>query len=570
MNLFLIDGIGPFFRGYARRRINWSKIPFDNLESQGDFDEARFAGIREEFERFADAAAALGFNGITLDDLAHLSPHPAYDRHLTAKLRRYREAYRELFEIAAARGLTAYVTTDVMFEPTSRPGLFGNLRRVAAPFLRESCESLFRDFPTVGGVVFRVGECDARDVRGDFASRLALRTPAQAKALIGGLLPAFEQADKLLIFRTWTVGAHPIGDLIWNRNTFDRTFTGLDSPNLVLSMKFGESDFFRYLPLNKLFFHSAHRKIVELQARREYEGFGEFPSFVGWDYEEYVRQLSGARNVIGAWIWCQTGGWSCFRRRTFLEPGGVWNEINTAVSLRLARDGCSADEAVRAWARERLGEDKAGRLLVLLRLSDETIKEGLYIDEFARRKLFFRRLRVPPLLHVFWDHIVISHSMRKLLRCFVRDPTGKMTQSWAALDKIRSMRALAAELGLPVQDFDFQYETFRMLAAAREYYFGIFGPDRVERLYALRAAYEAKYPAHYAVRLDFSRFRLPQYQLRLAFALLIRSQRGYRRLDRLLLIRLLSLLSPLLALRRRPAAGDRLTDQAMGLRAVLK
>jgi hypothetical protein len=129
---------------------------------------------------------------------------------------------------------------------------------------------------------------------------------------------------------------------------------------------------------------------------------------------------------------------------------------------------------------------------------------------------------------------------------------------------------LAAELGLPAEDFDFQYDTFRMLAAAREYYFGIFGPDRVERLYALRAAYEGKYPAHYAVRLDFSRFRMPRYQLRLAFALLFRSQRGYRWLDRLLLIRLLSCVSPLLALRSRNGDADRLTDQAMGLHTVLK
>lgn len=568
--LCLIDGIGPFFRGYSRRRINWSKIPFDNLEHEGAFDRGRFTGIRDDFERFTDTAATLGFNAITIDDLAHLAPHPAYDHRLRAALLHYRAAYRELFEIASARGLTVYITTDVMFEPAAHPGLFGDLHQAATPFLQEACAALFRDFPAVGGVIFRVGECDARDVRGHFASRLAIRTPEQARKLIRDLLPTFERAGKLLIFRTWTVGAHPIGDLIWNRHTFDRTFGGLDSPNLALSMKYGETDFFRYLPLNPLFFHSAHRKIVELQARREYEGFGEFPSFVGWDYEEYVRQLSAAPNVIGAWIWCQTGGWSSFRRRTFLDPNGVWNEINTAVTLRLVQEGLSADNAVRVWARDRLGADKAERLLILLRLSDETIKEGLYIDEFARRKLFFRRLRIPPLLHVYWDHILISHSMRKLLRCFVRDPAGKTTQSWAALDKIRSMRALAAELDLPVQDFDFQYDTFKILAAAREYYFGIFGPNRIERLYALKADYERKYPAHYSVRLDLSNFRMPRYHMRLIFALLFRSQRGYRWLDRLLLIRLLSLLSPLLALRRKDATGDHLADQAMGLHTVLK
>ncbi|MBM4148601.1 MAG: hypothetical protein FJ224_06115 [Lentisphaerae bacterium] len=570
MRLLLVDGIGPFFRGYSRRRINWSKIPFENLERDGRFDKARFASVSDDFSRFVDAAAATGFNGVTLDDLAHLSECPDYDAALSDKLARYRDAYRALFEIAAGRGLTAYVTTDVVFEPAARRGRLTALRSHAENLLPDACSKLFCDFPSVGGVIFRIGECDARDVRGGFSSRLAIRTPAQARKLIQSLLPVFESAGKLLIFRTWTVGAHPIGDLIWNRNTFDAVFGGFDSTNLVLSMKYGETDFFRYLPLNQLFFRSNHRKIVELQARREYEGFGEFPSFVGWDYEDFARQLAVAPNMAGAWIWCQTGGWSGFRRRTFLEPGGAWNEINTFVSLRIVRDGISADDAVRSWARERLGPNSGERLLVLLRMSDETIKEALYIDEFARRKLFFRRLRIPPLLSVFWDQIIVNHSMRKLLRCFVRDPEGKLAQSEAALVKIRSMRSMAAELGLPAEDFDFQYDTFEILMAAREYYFGEFGPHIVARLHALKAAYDRKYPVRYTILMDFSRFRMSRAQLRLAFALLFRSQRGYRWVDRLLLIRLLSLLSPLLALGRRKAGAARLADQAMGFRTVLK
>jgi hypothetical protein len=63
---------------------------------------------------------------------------------------------------------------------------------------------------------------------------------------------------------------------------------------------------------------------------------------------------------------------------------------------------------------------------------------------------------------------------------------------------------------------------------------------------------------------------MPRAHLRLAFALLLRSQRGYRWLDRLLLIRLVSWFSPLLALHRRRSPGDRLTDQAMGIHTVLK
>jgi hypothetical protein len=274
--------------------------------------------------------------------------------------------------------------------------------------------------------------------------------------------------------------------------------------------------------------------------------------------------------MIGAWIWCQTGGWSGFRRRTFLEPEGVWNEINTEVSLCIVRDHQSAEDAVRSWARKRLGPNKGDPLLELLRLSDETIKKGLYIDEFANRKLFFRRLRVPPLLAVFWDQIIVNHSMRKLLRCFVQNPDGKLAQSAAALVNIRNMRTLAVELGLPAEDFDFQYDTFEILAAAREYYFGVFGQAIVARLRSLKAAYEWKYAVHYVLDLDFLRFRVSRSHLHMAFAMLFRTQRGYRWVDRLLLIRLLSLLSPLLPLRRRRDAGDHLTDQAMGLRTVLK
>jgi hypothetical protein len=40
MELFLIDAIGPFFRGYKRKRINWSKIIFTHLDDQTEGDWA--------------------------------------------------------------------------------------------------------------------------------------------------------------------------------------------------------------------------------------------------------------------------------------------------------------------------------------------------------------------------------------------------------------------------------------------------------------------------------------------------------------------------------------------------
>ncbi len=569
MKLWMIDGIGPFFNGYRRRRYNWSKIPFNHLEHDGRLDPRRLIPIRSDFIRFTTTVANLGFNAITLDDLAHLADHYAYSPRMRVLIRDYRDAWGALISDATAMGLTPYLTGDVL---SHHPDLGPPPRRwgeEVAERLRGACAQVLDRFPALGGIILRIGECDGRDVQGEFQSRLLIRTPAEARDLLRTLLPIFEARDKRLIFRTWTVGAHPIGDLIWNRRTFHQTFDGLDSPSLVLSMKYGESDFFRYLPLNRHFFRSPHQKLVELQTRREYEGFGEYPSFIGWDYEHYLRQLDHAPNMLGASVWCQTGGWGRFYSRTFLEQSSRWNEINTHVTIRLLKYRETTEQAVAHYAREhRLPEP--GNLLTLLRLSDEVIKELLYIDDFARRKVFFRRLRVPPLLAVYWDHIFINHAMRKLLRCFVEEGEQKLAQGVAALAKIQDMRDLAGQLGLPEAGLRFQYDTFEILAAARAYYFAPYTPEQARRLEALRDRYRQRYATRYAVELDFTRFPLPRRTLRLVLAIALRGRRGYRLLDRLLMIRLLALGGPLMRLTSRRLMPNFAAHQAMGLEAVTR
>jgi len=86
-------------------------------------------------------------------------------------------------------------------------------------------------------------------------------------------------------------------------------------------MEHSESDFFRHLPLNSNFFRTNIPKIVELQSKREYEGCGEFPSFIGFDHERYARELASAPNMLGISVWCQTGGWLPFRRLTYIGNG---------------------------------------------------------------------------------------------------------------------------------------------------------------------------------------------------------------------------------------------------------
>lgn len=308
-------------------------------------------------------------------------------------------------------------------------------------------------------------------MQGEFRSELYLKRPEQVNRFLKTLLPVFEKHGRQLIFRTWTVGAYRIGDLMWHRGTFVTVLKGVvDSPSLIVSMKFGESDFFRYLPLNKNFFRTRVRKIIELQTRREYEGCGEYPSFTGWDYERYARELDQAENLVGIMVWCQTGGWVPFRRLALLEDRAVWTELNTFVAIRTFKDRQLVEESVRDFAQVKALPNWRS-LLELLRLSDTVIHELLYVEEFARQKLFFRRVRIPPILQVYWHNIFISHSVKKVLGYFVQDKEACLRTTKLCQQKLEEMKTLATECGMPEADIEYMADTFNILALAREYYF---------------------------------------------------------------------------------------------------
>jgi hypothetical protein len=571
MNRFIIDGIGPFFRRHPKLRANWSKIPFSHLEEDGRLPPETWEEIQSDFATFCSRVRAVGYNGVTLDDLAHLHPHASYEPALGRKIEAYRAAYRRLFDTARAHGLHVYITSDVMFYNDVLNREIGRSPAAVARFLSGALDRLFADFSEIAGVILRIGESDGRDVRGDFRSRLVIRTPRHARALLTDLLPVAERHGRLVIFRTWSVGAYRIGDLMWNRDTFDETFAGLDSPSLVVSMKYGESDFFRYLPLNRHFFRSDHQKLVELQARREYEGCGEFPAFIGGDYAAYRDALREARNMLGIVVWCQTGGWTPFHRLSYLEPAGLWNEINTEVAVYLFRDGLSVEGALRKVYSERYGSGRWDLFLEFFETSERVIKQGLYIREFAQRKLFFRRLRVPPLLTVHWDQILITSYIRKLLRAFVVEPDRAVAEADAAVASIDRMEAIALELGLPVEDIRFQRDTFRVLQAARRYYFGEFSDAVRGELLAVVDAYRRREGRAYTIHLDFGPLRLSRRRMRRIAAVLLRDQRGYRRLlDHVVTLRLLSWLRPALRLSRMRALPDFAHERAMGFDTVLR
>jgi hypothetical protein len=122
------------------------------------------------------------------------------------------------------------------------------------------------------------------------------------------------------------------------------------------------------------------------------------------------------------------------------------------------------EQAVEAFAKERgLGDPLA--LLQLLRFSDEVIQELLYVEEFARRKLYFRRVRIPPLLQVYWGNIFISHSIKKVLKYFVQDPEAALRSAMRCLERLEQMKALAERAGVPVADIEYMAGHFSSAGA---------------------------------------------------------------------------------------------------------
>ena len=568
----MIDGIGPFFLGHPKRTVNWSKIPFSFLEREGRVKRDAFREIREAFKRFTGTAAALGFNAVSLDDLAHVTDHFAYPASLRARIADYRQEFSVLFEIARAAGLQVYLTTDISFFNRELDLLLGRDDGKIIRFLSDAVDAVFRDFPAVQGIIARFGESDGLDVRGDFLSRQILRTPRQARRYVEALLVVCETRRRTLIMRTWSLGAYRIGDLMWNRKTYEAVFDGLEHPRLILSMKYGETDFFRYVPLNSHFREDTrHRKMIELQARREYEGGGEYPSFIGWDYESYERELSSCKNVVGAWVWCQTGGWTTSRRITFVKDSSLWNEINVTVTIGVFKEHRDVGSVVRRYCATRLPGVDAESLLELLRLSSEVVMELLYVDDYARCAVYFRRLRLPPLLHVLWDTMFITDTMRVFLGYFVKDRERTIRQGYTALGKIRRMITLAEEMGLPVEGLQSQYAVYEVLAVAREYYFKPADPAVERQLRAMiRQIHLSQGENHYVFVMRFQRSRLGAGLIRFVLANITRRKRAYRLADRLLLLRLLAWVGWMLKFIPAHRLPRMAVGQGMGLRHFLK
>lgn len=573
MDLYLIDAISPFFIGNTQRKTNWSKIPFEHIRPDKPGADELWASIEAGMKVFAEKVADVGYNAVSLDDVAHLAQSGHYETEIQELIGHYQARYQPIMNILRERGLKIYVTMDVLSYTTALLKHVGTAIKDVSVFMKQLLSDFFKAFPEVKGVIMRIGESDGLDVRSEFRSQLILKKANQVNRLLKEVLPVFEDLGRELIFRTWTVGAYGIGDLMWHRTRFTKIFRDIDSPAITISMKYGESDFFRYLPLNSHFFRLNLPTIVELQARREYEGSGEFPSFIGEDYAHYAKELRKAPRLRGISVWCQTGGWTPFRRLAYLQKEGIWNEINAAVTLQVFQNQSSPEAALRDFAEKRNIAD-ADAFIELMQGSERVVKKLLYIPDFAEQKLFFRRVRIPPLLSVYWNNIFINHSLKKILMHLTQNPEACIKDGYAALAELKEMKGYAERCGLPANDIEFMYDTFSILALAREYYYRSFDDKIRNRLKSAKRSYKEKYPKslrpRYRIKMNFDPFPIKRRTLGWLAYIALRRQRGYRIIDRLLLLHFLSTAYWLIRKRKPSIIPKFARKSAMGIDTVFR
>lgn len=564
--IYLVDGTAPFFVPFSDgTRKNWSKAPLHHLVKHGRVNNDIQKEIIANLTTYCTAVVSQGYNAITFDDLAHLTLFDFYPYMISRTVDSYQLFFKELFRIASNAGLRIFITTDILFWNRYISRECRGSDRKRRELFREAIERLFDLFPRVDGIVTRIGETDGVDVHSHFKSKMIMRSAKQCNRWLKEILPLFEAHEKTLIFRTWSLGAFSVGDLIWNEKTELQIFNGITSENLIVSRKYGTADFFRYLSLSGRIHNSTQKHIVEFQARREYEGFGEFPASIGKQYEQYRDSLRNNPAFCGISNWIQTGGWSHFDRLSFLGNGSPWNEMNSYITIQLFQTKKSHIELAREFLSKQFPGKNPDSLLKLVSLFDELIDTVWYFEEYASREIWFRRLRVPPLLWIFWDTILVNRGLRFFMRAFFKAPEIVRESDKSKREKLKRIETIATKLALPEELWHCGVDTFDLLISIRHYYLGRGSEQREMRVLRKIAQYREKHPKGFQVEADFSPFHIRWITAWILFSILLRDRSEYRFLDRVLLIPLTGWLFPLFKQFQKNRFPELANRQAIGI-----
>lgn len=467
-------------------------------------DERELARVARDWTRYVDRVTKWGANGIildaflefvTFDDPGGKSTVYPPDAPLLQRHRALREAFAPLFAHAAEAGAGIFLKTDML---ALTPELEAHLRATTGgldpddPALWQvyaaGFDELFRAMPQIAGVVVRIGEAGALfNVSGiEYRSEMALHEPGHVRTMLRALLPVFERHERTLVFRSWSVGVGGLGDLHNAPDSYRAALAGITSPALVVSTKYTQGDYFGFLPLNPTLFEGEQQRIVEFQARREFEGFGAFANDLAPLHRTALQQLRmHTPHLVGISLWTQEGGPLRAGPMSLYPLSGYWRWIdaNVHATLQLAqRPAASVDSLHAAWVRETISEEPAvvAGMTEILRLSRRAVERGWYLRPYARRRVSIVEFEVPPLLWIQeWDQIGAWWAIDATLGDIVgEDWRAAIADGREAVALVRRMRTTAERLAPALADdpeysrmlrsLEHQENLFQVLAFHRE------------------------------------------------------------------------------------------------------
>jgi len=376
---------------------NPGEKPFDSAFL--DPDRLRLAGYAGQVLNIHVQAAvdfAGEFPGLWSEHPGALEWIGRYAGRIDAKIRAAREA-----------GIECLAWTDFVVIPKPMVERFGHEIRAAgarkfdfdvkgdfAPNLRSSLlrrilcaqiDAIFERFPSLGGLVVRVGETYLHDLPHHTGGDPILHGVESHLELLSLLRETVcEKHGRQLIYRTWLSGLDEDPEAYLE---IDRSLE--PHPKFVFAAKHCVGDYHRTHRFTPVLGIGRHAQFVEVQCQREYEGKGAFPNYIAEGvvegFEEYAHLMSGPgprglRDLLatpafrGVFTWSRGGGWVGPR-----IPDEFWCALNAEVLSAWCADPSRKPEDLLAGRLVLRGfdSDDVGRLSRICRLSSAAVLRGL-------------------------------------------------------------------------------------------------------------------------------------------------------------------------------------------------
>ncbi|MDX1613377.1 MAG: hypothetical protein R3300_03645 [Candidatus Promineifilaceae bacterium] len=434
-------------------------------------DARLMAEYEAQMAAYVSKMMGYGYNGIVIDGFLEYIDFAAVgdgyqvygpDSPYRSRQEALRRAFDPLFRQAHQQGMMVVLKTDMLARSGPLDAYFqeklGGIDAEDPALWRvyqQGLAELFDTFPYLEGLMIRIGEAGSiYNVSGwDYTSSLDVKSIAAVRLMLEAMSDTAAQYDKTIFFRTWSVGVGQAGDMHTNPITYQRLLGDFNPPNLVVSTKLVMGDFYSYLPFNPTLLSGQQRRIVEFQARREFESFNTFPNYLGPDHQAALATFTAANpQVEGLWLWTQGGGPWRAGPMTLYPFHGLWQtyDDNVYVTARLGWDpGADLSAVSAAWVRRTLSDDPATvvRLTQMLARSREAVLQGLYIRPFARQQVLGLGLEPPPMLWIFeWD--IVSGASSVLATNYEvakAELDQAIAEGFAAVALVQEMRALVAD-----------------------------------------------------------------------------------------------------------------------------